>query len=286
MCGPSAPWQTLRLVAYRELTPHPALQPFVDRLWVRSGGGGEVARILPDGCIDLLLSPAGGGAAVGTMTQARDVDLPAGHQMVAVRFRPAGAAPFLGMAAHELTDRRVPLRDLHLRWLDASPARSEPTTAPGAPHADHPRATGDGDATLAAAQRLERLLLARLPDVPTPDPIMVEAVRALFAPSPLAIDRLARHLGFSRQYLARRFRDEVGIGPKFLARIARLHRALGVLQPPPRRPTTLAEAALAAGYFDEAHMDRDFRELAGVTPRQAQLTPTAIRPVLSLLGNS
>jgi AraC-like DNA-binding protein len=204
--------------------------------------------------------------------------------------------PFVGVAAHELTDRLVSLSDLRLAWLDgaaergeqtppvtSAPARREGASTSGGSRQEPPMA--DADPLLTAARRLEHLLLARLPAVAAPDPVMVEAVRALLSRSPLAIDRLARHLGFSRQYLARRFRDAVGIGPKVLARIARLHRALGVLQPTSRRPSTLAEAALQAGYFDEAHMDRDFRELAGVTPRQAQLAPATIVPVLSLLGS-
>jgi uncharacterized protein DUF6597 len=44
------------LVPYRELVPHRALRPFVDRLWTDGAVGAEPRRIVPDGCIDLLIS--------------------------------------------------------------------------------------------------------------------------------------------------------------------------------------------------------------------------------------
>jgi hypothetical protein len=43
-------------VPYRELVPHRALRPFVDRLWTDDAVGAEPRRALPDGCIDLLIS--------------------------------------------------------------------------------------------------------------------------------------------------------------------------------------------------------------------------------------
>jgi AraC-like DNA-binding protein len=258
-------------MAYREVEPHPALQPFVDRLWMRDGlagpGGGEsaeTARILPDGCIDLLLSLDGGpGVAVGTMTRASEVEVRPGHRVVAVRFRPAGAAPFLRVAAHELTDRRVRLDDLGLPWLRDRPL--------------DPRLS-----CVAALATLERALLARLPAVSAPERRVAAAVRALFGEAPPAVEPLARDLGISRQHLGRAFRDQVGVGPKLLARIARVQRAVRCLQG--GQLSSLAQAAAAAGYFDEAHMDRDFRELVGVTPGQAQASPATIRPIPSLLS--
>jgi hypothetical protein len=62
-------------MSYRELKPHPALCPFVDRFWVRTNDGRSDTspmHILPDGCIDLMVDVASGGnaAVVGAMTRA------------------------------------------------------------------------------------------------------------------------------------------------------------------------------------------------------------------------
>ncbi len=83
----------------------------------------------------------------------------------------------------------------------------------------------------------------------------------------ISVADLAADLGWSRQHLARRFRAEFGAGPKLAARILRFERARKLLQaPPPRRP--LAEIALDCGFFDQAHLNRDFTELAGCTPTE------------------
>lgn len=249
-------------MAYRELVPHPALRPFVDRLWARQGEGqAEVVRVLPDGCIDLLV--AGGRCfVVGAMTRALIHREARDGWCVAVRFRPGGAVPFLRVMAEELTDRRVDGADLGLRWLEAP-------------------ALGEAAGPWQAVERLERALLARLPEVRPPEPLVDHAVRALLAAAPPSIDQLARRIGWSRQHLARAFRAHVGVGPKELGKVARLQRAVAGVQ---RGQLTLAGAAARAGYFDEAHMDRDFRQLVGVTPRAVRSAAGSIRPIPSLFG--
>jgi AraC-like DNA-binding protein len=79
------------------------------------------------------------------------------------------------------------------------------------------------------------------------------------------VGRLAAACGWSRQHLGRRFRDELGMGPKLAARIVRFERARRLLLDA-RRRRPLAELALDCGYFDQAHLDRDFRRLAGCPP--------------------
>jgi transcriptional regulator GlxA family with amidase domain len=72
---------------------------------------------------------------------------------------------------------------------------------------------------------------------------------------------VARELGWSDRRLLRTFRRQVGVPPTVYARIVRFRRALGLLGAAP-----LGDVALTAGYYDQAHMNRDFRAFAGVAP--------------------
>ena len=66
-------------------------------------------------------------------------------------------------------------------------------------------------------------------------------------------------VGLGERQLRRRFASAVGYGPKTFARVIRFRAALGLV----RGGAALAEAALAAGYADQAHMTREMRSLAG-----------------------
>jgi AraC-like DNA-binding protein len=249
-------------MVYRELAPPPALRPYVDRFWLRvpgdEAGAGDAtapARILPDGCIDVLVDADTGAArVVGTMTRAV-VHAGTASRLAAVRFRPGGAHPFLRVGSAELTDRVVDVASLGARWLELG--------------------AGDPSRLVVA---LERALLRR--DVPAIDRRVREASRRLLAPSPPSIADLSDALDTTRQQLARAFRQHVGISPKELARVVRLQRALYSLQ---REPSlSLAAAALASGYYDQAHMSLEFRDLAGITPLCARRAPGSISPIPSL----
>jgi AraC-like DNA-binding protein len=252
-------------VGYRERIPHRALQPFVDRFWTITPDPAVRAAprcVLPDGCIDVMVDLADPGLlVVGTMTRALSVEAGALACLAAVRFRPGGAVPFLRIAAHELTDRSVEVGQLGLGWLEAAPLREprDPAVVVGA---------------------LERLLLERLAAVAAPDPLVAHAVRALFGPAPPSVEALARQVGWSRQHLRRVFRDQVGVGTKTLGRVARLQRAVDRLQ---RQRIGLAAAAAGLGYFDQAHMTRDFRDLVGVSPVEVRGGAGSIFPIRSLL---
>jgi AraC-like DNA-binding protein len=80
----------------------------------------------------------------------------------------------------------------------------------------------------------------------------------------ISVRELASETGWSRQHLRRRFRDEFGLGPKLAARIVRFERARRMLQ----SPASITQVAAACGYYDHAHLDRDFAELAGCTPSE------------------
>jgi AraC-like DNA-binding protein len=79
----------------------------------------------------------------------------------------------------------------------------------------------------------------------------------------LRIGELAAEVGWSRRHLSELFRAETGVGPKAAARLIRFERACDRLRGPGRVP--LAAVAADAGYVDQAHLSRDFRDLAGLT---------------------
>jgi len=88
-----------------------------------------------------------------------------------------------------------------------------------------------------------------------------ETVSRLERPG-VEIAPMAAELGVSERQLRRRVTRAVGYGPKRLARVLRLQRAVGAA----RAGDELARVALDAGYADQAHFAHECRELAGVPP--------------------
>jgi transcriptional regulator GlxA family with amidase domain len=73
----------------------------------------------------------------------------------------------------------------------------------------------------------------------------------------------ARH-NLSVRQMERCFAEHVGTTPKMFSRLMRLQTALEMSRRSGQ--PAWAETALAAGYFDQSHMVREFRELTGETP--------------------
>ena len=84
------------------------------------------------------------------------------------------------------------------------------------------------------------------------------------------VSELAAGTGWSERHLTSRFRAEIGLAPKAAARVVRFDRARKLLV---RKLTAggdylLADLAADCGYFDQAHLAREFRALAGCPPSQ------------------
>lgn len=252
--------------SYREFAPSDGLRPFVECFWTRDltlatgalSADPPIHRVLPDGCIDVILGFSGhadepeSAMAVGTMTRALVLDAATSPEcFVGVRFRPGKASAFLDLPASELTDLRVPLDDI---WRDAGQVRA--TLAVSADAMERVRA-------------LDRVLAARLSATAiAPQRDVDEAVRRIIAAGgSLGITRLAPALGVTRQHLARRFAQLVGVSPKTFARVVRLNRVVErVRAASPSDPINWSALAIELGYYDQSHLVDEFRELTGVTP--------------------
>lgn len=81
----------------------------------------------------------------------------------------------------------------------------------------------------------------------------------------LSIASLSQELGYSRKHLAARFHDQIGLTPKLAARLFRFQHALALLGQT-SLPPDWSDLAQAAGYYDQSHLIRDFRQFSGLAP--------------------
>ncbi|RFS82457.1 AraC family transcriptional regulator [Actinomadura spongiicola] len=111
---------------------------------------------------------------------------------------------------------------------------------------------------------LDRFLLRRLETGPVPDPEVARAWRLLNADFTVSVADIAADVGWSRRHLTHRFREQAGLPPKVMGRVLRFRRAVELLT----GGAGLADAASACGYYDQAHLNREFRALSGCTPTE------------------
>jgi len=79
------------------------------------------------------------------------------------------------------------------------------------------------------------------------------------------VSELQQRVGLHRATFTSRFQEQVGVTPKRFARIARFRKALELVR---TRDLPLVEVALSAGYYDQPHLNREFREMAGFAPTE------------------
>ena len=248
---------------YEERRPPPDLAGEIECFWLVTGHGDEgkrlAERIVPDGCVELIVHladpfarPDGEvqprGFVVGEMTRPIVVAPTGAVRTLGVRFRPGQASCFIGMPLAELTDRAATLEEI---WESAGGALElELRNAP-----DQPR-------RIAAA---ERFLRRRRSLAPAADPRVAWAVRQILRNrGNITVEELARGSDLSVRQLERRFRARVGLSPKLLCRVVRFQGVFHAIGSD--GATGWARVALECGYFDQAHLIRDFRDFAGDAP--------------------
>ena len=166
---------------------------------------------------------------------------------VQVNFTPLGARRFFRRPMSELTDSMVVLDDV--LGAEGMALRERLGNAP------------DWTARFDMA---ETFVAARLGNATeTPLEITWAYDRIIASGGRTRISSLAERLGWSRKHLAGSFSNAIGIGPKTLSRIVRFNRALGLSR---QQTADWADIAADCGYADQAHLVREFRDLAGETP--------------------
>lgn len=246
--------------------PPPALRPFVGTLWAGEPDPGRPAfreRVLPTGSMHLVFrssphplrilddphdrhgSTLGhaivGGARAGAYL--REV-LPGGVS-VGAELRAGACMALFGVPADALAGRHTPLEDL---W------------GIGAMHACDRIFSARN-----AARQLDAftdILVARLPRVHGLHPAVATAL-AGFRES-ANVEAMVEASGYSHRHFIAVFERETGLAPKRFCRVRRFRDLLAHAVARPALSWT--DLALAHGYSDQPHFNREFRAFTGITP--------------------
>ncbi len=260
-------------VEFRRIRPAQDLAPFIRHYWVLRGetAGDPLHPVFPDGCAEIVFNlgpptseelPSGEpmiqpiAMLVGQMTRPVRVLPGAMMSMVGVKLAPWGAAAILGSEAVLVRDQTAGLEELGAGSLTL--LREQLAEC------------GDDQVgeilNAAMRRRLGMFPIARLGRV-------MRFARGLAENPAGSLDSWTGSLGCSPRTLERCFDRWVGISPKELARLLRFQRALRLSAQP---GLSWAAVAARAGYADQAHLGRDFRQFAGASPTAALAESTAV----------
>ena len=261
-------------MVYTERVPGAELRPWVRSLWYcrapRMAHAWE--RVLPDGCMQLLVNLAGetltdcgagglgdrrmaGVVMMGAKTHCEMVATCDMEEIAGAVVEPGGFGRMFRERADALEGRGVALDDL---WEGAGQRMAERLRE--GVHAQEKLAL------------LECLLCERVRGGMERSWLVDAALERMGRPG-MTVRQCAREVGVSERRLLAVFREEVGLGPKAWMRVLRFQTAVRALH----RGVDVrwAELAIDCGYYDQSHFANEFREFSGVDPT----TYTAARGV-------
>jgi len=207
---------------------------------------GQTVVRLPDATSSLVIYEDARGAvrvvAVGPVKRAFYKSTASLGRYTRISFHPGKARLALGISPRELADQST---DLLALWG----------------HSARPLFDAVARGTL---ERVMTVLAHRFEDATSiASDIVQRAASALEAADAESVRAIAGRLHVSERFLRNAFRDELGISPKRHARIARIRR---VAEAAATGALPWAAVATTYGFFDQAHMNAEFRDLLRTTP--------------------
>jgi AraC-like DNA-binding protein len=248
------------------LKPKMPLAALVECLWYWEGAPGPhlQERLLPQAQAAMILNLRDEPIAIyedhrgarhygtavfsGARSNCFTIDCNQQERVVGVQFAPGGAFPFFRMPMSELEDGSFDMADL---WAGEAAWVRERVLAAATPQA--------------MLRVLEQCLIERLraPDCLHPAVIYMAGELDL-CDRPARVQAVTQQIGLSQRRLAQIFHEQIGVSPKTFHRVRRFQHTLQHLRGV--RRVDWAELALECGYYDQAHLSHDFREIAGMTP--------------------
>jgi len=245
--------------------PTPPLSRYIESIWqvASSGGPPSRQRVYPDGAMALVIhldkptatyfidnepSRVRVPLLAGPFSRSFHFDPSQSTSVIGIAFRPGAARVFFSVAAHELHNTDIALRDL---VPDEADLLLNAVCS----------AKGDQERFLV----VEEYLIRKLANGPSVHPAIRYSVDQLSRRAGVrGIRQLQLESGLSHTRFIQLFREQVGLTPKLFCRVRRFRVLLDQIKS--GISVNWADLAIDCGYFDQAHLIRDFRAFAGVTP--------------------
>lgn len=255
-------------VQFQETAPSKLLQPYVAGYWRASFNSGNAPRpldfkVAPRGLVELVIhlsdfhcdlvvdgqwTPSPDFTLIGMWTEAYEVRFRKKVEALGIRFKPDGFFALFGIPAAEFTHRSTDMQDvLGIAFRDYCGRLREANSLP------------------AQIKYTEDFLLAMLRKNGQGLPYLHAAAELIRAKGgEITVDELSKKAFISSRQLEREFKNIIGLSPKAYIRIARLWQAQQLIGK--SGFANLAQLSYHAGYYDQSHFIRDFKQLTGVTP--------------------
>lgn len=247
---------------YQEYRPSIVLLPYIETYWTFDSfiEGEQTVRILPDGCVDILLNCndtiSNNGMypfhpyIVGTMTSYSDVLYTRCMKMVGVRFKPGGITAFINVPIHELTNQRIDMSLLESIFDNTL-------------FCDNIAIQND---VREVVNYIDSYLIGKLNRITIPDKQIMAAVDTIkYHKGCLPIKEVLEEVCLCQRQFERKFKSVIGITPKVFSSVVRFQNAQEVLQQHPKQSVFLT--AIDCGYYDHAHFIREFKRFTGGSPK-------------------
>ena len=240
-----------RPTIYREYKPDRALSALVNCFWFYDIGDGadhSFHRVIPDNCVDFLFDfsdDTHGGKILGTGMMTKPV-FSSKQRLLGVRFNPEHAYQAFKLPLHQITDFTYELNDISDSWGDLKQVFDRPFSE-------------------SSLQIISQQLKNCWKNQPT-DPRVGQAIKLMSLKDPqISISDVAAEVGVTRQHLVRLFDKFVGISPKKFAKINRVQKIVETVKN--SAAPSWVNTALDHGFFDQAHLIKDFKDVTGLSPR-------------------
>lgn len=246
-----------------QVASSPPLRPYIKHYLFLSNGAKEVKsfRLFTDGNMGLVVTLDGALAlresqatlslptsfVYGQLDGFKDLSVSSAQQYIIVVFQPTGIKQLLGIDALHLSAQMFDAEDIlgtSFRVLKEQLLNAV-----------------SKEAQIAALNGyFERVLSRSIPRTEVANAAVSYIMKQL---GQLTANELSCYLGYSERQVRRLFDEYVGISPSRFSAIVKLHNYLNLLK---RGDATLTDAALEAGYYDQSHLNRVFKNMVGVKP--------------------